>query len=78
MKKIFAAALVSCAAAMTGCATPDTNVAGAEREDGNAVTGSRIPRKDKSGSEYTKVITQDGLTRAEEVNRGTVNISPRN
>ena len=52
MKKVFLSLFAaSVLVALAGCETPKANNAGAKDQEGEVITGSRIPRKAGSGAE---------------------------
>jgi uncharacterized lipoprotein YajG len=80
MKKILFSALAASFLA-AGCATepqPVANAGAGPADEGEVLTGSRIPRKARVNAEGTKTITGQGY-KTEQLGRGSADgVGPRN
>ena len=60
MKKAFVFALYAASVLVAGCESPQTTAAaGADKGEGEVITGSRIPRKAGSGTESVGTMSGD-------------------
>ena len=60
MKKALIFALYAASVLVAGCETTQTATAAADKNEGDVITGSRIPRKGGSGAESVGTMGQDG------------------
>ena len=76
MKRFLLTALATSFLAM-GCAPTQTVATSDRADEGDVVTGSRIPRKTRDGAEGTKIMSGAGY-KQEQIGRGNVDgIGPK-